>query len=67
MFPLPLTRKRSADGHYRRFAQCINMAALTSAAVQVAGTFYTDGTFLSTGGKAAITAALLIVCVQRQG
>lgn len=52
---------RSADGHYRRFAQCISMAALTSAAVRLVGTFYTDGSPLSTGGKAAITAALLVV------
>jgi len=37
------------------------MAALTSAAVRVASTFYTNGIPLSTGGKAGITAALLIV------
>lgn len=35
------------------------MAALTSAAVRVAGTFYTDGTSLSKGGKAGITIVLL--------
>ena len=37
------------------------MATLTSAAVRVAGTFYTDGSVLSTGGKAGITVALLVV------
>jgi hypothetical protein len=37
------------------------MAALTSAAVRVAGTFYTDVSPLSIGGKAAITVALLVV------
>jgi len=59
VFPLSLKR-RSANDRYHRFAQCISMAALTSAAVRVAGTFYTDGTLLSTGGKAAITVALLV-------
>jgi hypothetical protein len=37
------------------------MAALTSAAVRVAATFYTDGTPLNTGGKVGITAALLVI------
>jgi len=37
------------------------MAALTSASVRVAATFYTDGSILSTGGKAGITVALLVI------
>lgn len=56
---LPL-KGQSTEDHYHRFAQCISMSALTSAAVRVASTFYTDGTSLSTGGKAGITTALLI-------
>jgi hypothetical protein len=37
------------------------MAALTSAAVRVAATFYTDDRPLNTGGKVGITVALLII------
>jgi hypothetical protein len=37
------------------------MAALTSAAVRVAATFYTEERPLDTGGKVGITVALLVI------